>query len=1060
MYNIFMNNIDNKNSSNEKKQKYKKILNNLLNISINDSCLFSNINNKNSFDISKKFGNDFFDKIIINRIFSLSLTNSDTLSFIKNIKNLQNLDEIEKLYKSFNDELPEEIKKMISSTKQNLKLEEIKIKMIQIAELKKQKSTFNWKIMLNKAQSLNEQNNLWPLHLGFIYVTVKIENKSIQAPLFFKEVNIRIKNSNVSLTSIGDIKINEKLTYFLESNGFLFDIDFDFSKMSIKELYETVQKSWSQNFHIPLTLSGFVPNFNDEEIISSKIDFWPGVALGFFEPTGGYLRKTMVKIIEDGIVDKILDVEFDKNIYKATVKSVMFKKNFGFYKTQHSNLSQDKAVISALNQNTIIWGPPGTGKSQTISNIITNVLMYDKTSLVVSQKKAALEVLKNRMDELGIFCLFILNDRDMNKKTFYNPLKSYIEYLENFNNNTFQEPIKIISDYEKDFMKVANKIKRASFSEENMNLFYKYLAGNRFDINFFKEILDLPDSLIYDFKNLKENKNISKFLMSKNNLKSGLFRRPTSNVKKAKEIISNYFLDKDIDLDFFVKNKKYIDLDLLININKLHKFNLDKYEDKINDSNDLKEIIGKKIFNKVKQFNQPMKEKYNSFSLDVRTASLEPNHFIKKHSDIIKILFPIIITTPETELKSWNQNEFDYAILDESSQIYLEKGLPVLYLAKIKILAGDNQQMQPSRWFASKVEGESAFGDIESLLDFANAKGVYSILLDKNYRSNHASLMTFNSQTFYNGKLDVVDVNSSEQINPIDVINVEGTWLDSTNQIEIDVAIKVVLKNITKYNKIILLCFNSSQQAQIEKIIFMKYPKIEQAMMSNTLLIRNIENIQGDEADLVIMTIVYDKYTKLHSSYVAKPGGKNALNVAISRAKDKMIIIKSIRAEDVNNPSGSEDIDVFKEWLRFLDLSNEDKKNYIDKVNDIKKQTKSEKQKNKLLDSFIEEISSSIDNSSGVEIIKNFSIGTIKIDVAVIDKLTQKFIQGFLIDNFSYFNSYEEYVVDRDFKNFLIVKKYPIVKINEMNWEISKSKITISLNSIINKKQFSNSEPN
>jgi superfamily I DNA and/or RNA helicase len=84
-------------------------------------------------------------------------------------------------------------------------------------------------------------------------------------------------------------------------------------------------------------------------------------------------------------------------------------------------------------------------------------------------------------------------------------------------------------------------------------------------------------------------------------------------------------------------------------------------------------------------------------------------------------------------------------------------------------------------------------------------------------------------------------------------------------------------------------------------------------MANNHLLIRNIENIQGDEADLVIMTIVYDKHTKLHSSYVAKPGGKNALNVAISRAKDKMIIIKSIRAEDINNPSGSEDIQIFKE---------------------------------------------------------------------------------------------------------------------------------------------------
>lgn len=1055
MYNIFMNNtVDVKIENKKNISKYKKILNNLLNISMNDSCLFSNINNKNSFDISKKFGSDFFDKIIINKLFSLSLTETDAASIIKQIKNIEEIEEIEELYKMFNESIPDSIKKQITSSKAKSKLELIKTEMIQMAELKKQKSSFNWKILLNKANSLNEQNNLWPLHLGFIYITVKIENKSIQAPLFFKEVNIQIKNSNVSLISIGDIKINEKLTYFLESNGFLFDIDFDFSKMSIKELYETIEKSWSQNFEIPQTLSGFVPNFMDEEITSSKIKFWPGVTLGFFEPTGGYLRKTMVKIIEEGMVDDILDVEFDKNIYKDTIHSVMFKKNFGFYKTQHSNLSQDKAVISALNQNTIIWGPPGTGKSQTISNIITNVLMYGKTALVVSQKKAALEVLKNRMDELGVFCLFILNDREMNKKSFYTPIKLYIDYLENLNSKTNQEPIKIISDYEKDFMKSVNKIKTSSFSNENMDLFSWFLSENEFQITSFEEIKKLPNNLVYDFENLKDSKNISKFLMTKNNLKRNLFARANLDVKNATDIIKKNLLDKKLNLDKFVQNQKFIDLDILNNINKLYQFNLDKYEDRINDSNQLKEVIGKMIFNKIKKFDKKMKTKYNSFALDARTSNLEPNQFIKKHSDIVKVLFPIIITTPETELKSWEQNEFDYAILDESSQIFLEKGLPVLYLAKIKILAGDDQQMQPSRWFAAKVEGESAFGDIESLLDFASAKGVYSILLDKNYRSNHASLMTFNSQTFYKGELDVVDVNSNVKKTPIDVINVNGVWEESINKLEIDIAIKVVIDNLEKYEKIILLCFNGSQQTQIEKLIFMKYPEIEKAIHKNILLIRNIENIQGDEADLVIMTIVYDKHTKLHSSYVAKPGGKNALNVAISRAKDKMIIIKSIKSEDVNNPNGSEDIKVFKEWLRFLDISNEEKKNYIDRVVSTKKPTATEKEKELLLNSFVDGIKNSLDNSSGIEIVKNFSIGTMKIDVAIIDKSSQNFVQGFLIDNFSYFNSYEDYVVDRDLKNFLIIKKYPIIKINQMNWAIHKTKIILSINSIVNQKQF------
>ncbi|MGL5205588.1 MAG: DEAD/DEAH box helicase [Metamycoplasmataceae bacterium] len=1037
-------------------KNYKKLLNNLLNISINDPCLFSNINNIDSFDIAKKFGNEFFDKVIINEYFLISLKASDVISFINKIREITEVAEISELYKSFNEPIPENIQKMLTAKNiDSLKIESIKKEIIKLAEVNKQKASFNWKILLNRAQTINEQSNLWPLHLGFIYITVKIDNKAIQAPLFFKEINIKIKNSNVSIVSIGNIKINEKLAYYLESNGFLFDIDIDYSKMSIKELYDNIEKSWSQNFTMPSTLSGYAPNFKAEEIENSKIKFWPGITLGFFEPTGGYLRKVMVKIIEEGILDEILDVEFDKNIYKDTIKKTIFKKNFGFYKIQHSNFSQDKAVVSALNQNTIIWGPPGTGKSQTISNIITNILVYDKTAIIASQKKAALEVLRNRMDELGTFCLFVLNDKEMNKKSFYNPIKTYIDFLENFRSDEDQKPIKIISDYEKKFVKLISKIKSSPVGDKNMSLFSWYLSQNEFDIHIFEDLKKLPANLTYDFINLKESPNIAKFLMNKNNLKTSLFIHSTPEVKLATKIIKNNFLDKKINLDNFIKSQEFIDIELLEDINKLHQFNLDKYDDRINDPSKLKNIVGRMIFQKIKKFDNDSKKKYSSFALDVRTSNLEPNQFIKKHADIIKILFPIIISTPETELRSWTRNEFDYAILDESSQIFLEKGIPILYLAKIKILAGDDQQMQPTRWFASKVGGENSFGNIESLLDFAIAKGVYSILLDKNYRSNYASLMTFNSEMFYKGELDVVDINSNMKEIPIDVINAEGVWDESVNRIEIDIAIAQVLENIKKYKKIILLCFNGSQQAQIEKLIFTEYPDIEKAISTNQLLIRNIENIQGDEADLVIMTIVYDKHTKLHSSYVAKPGGKNALNVAISRAKSKMIIIKSIVAEDINNPSGSEDINVFKEWLRFLDLPEELKKSYIKKVKKNLEPTHIELEKQALLHSFYSEIMNGLDNSSGVDIIKNFSIGTIQIDLAIIDKITKNFIQGFLIDNFSYFNSYEDYVVDRDLKNFLLLKKYPVIKINEMNWVINKGKIIHTINAIVNKKQFS-----
>lgn len=1041
----------------EVNKKYKKILNDLLNITKNDSCIFSNVNNKTIFDVQKKFSDSLFNKIISEKDFNLPLTQINNEYFINQILKCNSIEELISLYKAFNEEIPDELNNLLK--KNDVSIEKVKHELIKSMEINRQKFSFEWKLIVNKARALNEQNNLWPIHLGFIYITLRIDNKVIQAPMFFKEVNIKINNSMVSIVSIGDIKINEKLIYFLESNNFLLNVDADYSKMSIKELFEVIKNSWSQNFKIPETLKGFVPNFKESEINNNTVMIWPGVSLGFFEPTGGYLRKLMLKILNEGHLDDILEVEFDKNIYKKTITDSIFKKNFGFYKIVHSNLSQDKAIVSALNQNTIIWGPPGTGKSQTITNILTNVLMFNKTALVVSQKKAALEVLKNRMESLEIFCLFILNDREMNKKKFYEPIKSYISFLENFDLNAEERMIKIISDKEKELMKLTNSIMKNELAEENIVLFSEFDQSNGYNKESLNDLMMLDHNIkfnIEELKNFKNKNKMVKYVIKHNDLQKNKSQYSSKNIKRQINIITNNFIDKSIDLDHFLTNKDKINQELWAKLNLLKNNNNRKNKSWINDHNNLKIVIAKKIIEKIKNFDLSLKAKYNEFALDVRAASLDPAVFIKKHAAIIKIIYPIIITTPETDLQSWTKGEFDYALLDESSQIYLEKGLPILYLAKIKILAGDDQQMQPSKWFASKLDNEeNPFGQIESLLDYAVAKGVYALLLDKNYRSSFASLMTFNSQIFYKGELDVVDTwKENNDSLPIEVINVNGTWENSKNDQEIDEVIKQTLFNINKFKKIIILAFNASQQLAIETKIIESHPELEQAINTQKILIRNIENIQGDEADLLIASIAYDKNTKLHATYVAKPGGKNALNVATSRAKDKMIVIKSINSEDIINNS-SEDILIFKEWLKFLDMNEEERKNYKYYKNELAENEENERLINKtnvgikidnLTNILIQTIQADlekniVDFNSKFDFVINYSIGTLQIPVAIINKSTKQFVVGIFLDTYKYWRSYDEYVLDKDIENFFIIKKYPIQRISLLNWNIKKELI-------------------
>jgi superfamily I DNA and/or RNA helicase len=84
-------------------------------------------------------------------------------------------------------------------------------------------------------------------------------------------------------------------------------------------------------------------------------------------------------------------------------------------------------------------------------------------------------------------------------------------------------------------------------------------------------------------------------------------------------------------------------------------------------------------------------------------------------------------------------------------------------------------------------------------------------------------------------------------------------------------------------------------------------------IFKNRVILKNLENIQGDEADLVIISIAYTKNAYLDSTYVARSGGRNALNVAITRAKQKMIVLKSIKASEIKSSNKSSiDLDTFK----------------------------------------------------------------------------------------------------------------------------------------------------
>ncbi|WP_051604579.1 DEAD/DEAH box helicase [Mycoplasmopsis californica] len=915
-----------------------------------------------------------------------------------------------------------------------------------------QKQSVKWSMFLNRAQEVYEQTNIWPIHIGFMYVKVNIEGKSIYAPLFLKEVNISLDNSKPRLYSISGIKPNEKLLFLLNNANFDVNTSIEPENLSIREFYEALKHNWSKMYPNLAPLNSEFEIQGPEEITNEPLEFCPGVVLGLFQPSGGYIRNRMMEIIKNGEINKIITTEFKKQKYIDNVENFVLHPQKSLFRITPTNFSQDQAIASSLIQNTVIWGPPGTGKSQTIVNLLTNILIYKRTAVVCSQKKAALEVIRNRMGSLKSFCLFMLNTASVNKKAFYKPLKEYLDFIEHFNEDDNLKPLRILSARE---LKYVSSI--ADFANDHkfkliarilplINDYLPYLNKEKWEF-----LLSLPSFFTYPskfgFATLKELQN---WLLKTNRLQWNFFTRKRSALIKLSEGIFEHFNGTEINLASLKHIASDMDLTDFEFMNSLLAIIPPENRREINDENEIKKYVSKIIVDRYEQLSPEEKEMYSEFAVTVRIGKTEPYKFINKFANIIKKLFPIIIVTPDVDLSAWSKEEFDYAVLDESSQIFVEQGLPVLYLAKIKVLAGDDQQMKPSSWFEIRVtDDESVYGITLSLLEFVTGLGVHSILLNKNYRSRQAALMTFSSKHFYDSKLDVIDSAEIKDSDvAIEVIEANGHWIDNKNLIEEEIAIDLLQKNLNKYEKIILLCFNSPQQESITKRLFEYHPEIADNLKNNKLLLRNIENIQGDEADLVIATIGYDASAKIHSTFVGRNGGRNALNVAISRAKDKMIVIKSIQSSDIIISKENEDVWTFKKWLEFLELDHKERKEFLNL--DIQRTREIElnvtKEKSELFFEIYETLNKHVQQKPWIEVYQDYPLGTFNVDLLV--KYNNDNAFAIMVDDYEYANDPKKYLEFKDLNKFIRAKEYKLYVLDRLKWEQIKDDITYQLDSL------------
>ena len=441
--------------------------------------------------------------------------------------------------------------------------------------------------------------------------------------------------------------------------------------------------------------------------------------------------------------------------------------------------------------------------------------------------------------------------------------------------------------------------------------------------------------------------------------------------------------------------------------------------------------------------NSDLSKKTITFLKNISSGYRIPYKFVNVHKKIIENLFDIFISTPKTLSNIIDMNfQYDYAIFDEASQLHLEKAIPFVSIAKKSIIAGDDKQMRPTSWMKVRdntelIEDEEV--NTNSLLDYAFRCGLDArkYMLTKNYRSKSADLMMFSSKEFYDSKLDTLDSKDFIGKESIEVYDSRGKWESRINDKEARDVLDKLLEVKGFFQKIIILTFNSTQKQYINSLIYEeeKYKEIIELFFDGKVFLRNLENIQGDEANLVIVSVAYDKNASFGSTYVARPEGKNALNVAISRAIEKMIVFKSVSFSEIKGNDKNDSIRVFKEWLSYLDKTKNEKQEYLLSTNRSLEQ----------FDSTFEEdvydfMKENLTLTKRVEMRTQFTIGTYKIDLAFIDEKNQ-FLLGVEIDGYKYHSGFEKMTKDIERQRFIEAKGYkPIYRLTELNWKLDRFK--------------------
>lgn len=627
---------------------------------------------------------------------------------------------------------------------------------------------------------------------------------------------------------------------------------------------------------------------NTIQVVKSCLD--DSISKDTFE----YLKRTadLVSLKSDDGT-KLLSMQYTSLCFVGEDRTVANYLNPQKYKSRHfadstpifpfgCNASQFKAVKEALeNQISVIEGPPGTGKTQTILNIIANLLIAGKTVQVVSNNNSATANILEKLasPKYGMdFLIAPLGNSDNKEKFIKNQRGKYPDISdwndEATNNIDFFEAIRNSSTELNAIFTKQERLALAKQELQELNVelehFKQYASETNNDESNIKIRRKLKSSKIMELwqecQNISDTeKNISFFFKLKSCLLYGI-----SDWK---------FYNNDITKIIAVMQRMFYDArhrELVSEIDYLEK------ELKISRSTEKADQFAELS---IKHLKASLYRKYgNRKSRRIFTEE----DLWKNHKDI-QAEYPIVLSTTFSSRSSLCKDaEFDYLIMDEASQVDVATGALALSSTKNAVIVGDSKQLP--NVVSENVEkcSQAIFNSfkVSESYNYAHKSFLQSVcevmpeiprtLLREHYRCR-PKIINFCNQKFYNGQLVIMTNENGEK----DTLSVVKTVVgDHTrghlNRRQIDVVTEEILPKLTYEPKEIGVI--APYNAQVNAM--------RKAINNSDIDVATVHKFQGREKDTIVLTTVDDEIT----DFTDDP---YLLNVAVSRAKNQFCLVVS-----------------------------------------------------------------------------------------------------------------------------------------------------------------------